>query len=98
MNPVSALAQRVKRRRTWRDVWGSILKCLAKGNATQNRIMTSTNLNVRVTRNYLRDLTSSEFVHAVSQSKGRKVYSITETGKKWLGIYKTLLALEKSKN
>jgi|GEM_PF-6887927 len=74
------------------------MKCLAKENATQNRIMTSTNLNVRVTRDYLRDLISSGFVQVVGESKGRKVYSITETGKEWLGIYKSLLALEKSKN
>ena len=61
------------------------MKCLAKENATQNRMMASTNLNVRVTRDYLRDLISSGFVQVVGESKGRKVYSITETGKEWLG-------------
>jgi predicted transcriptional regulator len=74
------------------------MKCLTKGAATQNRIMTSTNLNVRITREYLRDLISSGFVQVVSKSKGQKVYFLTETGKEWLRIYKSLVALEKSRN
>lgn len=89
---------RTNRRRTWRDVQASILKCLTKGNATQNRIMTSTNLNVRVARDYLEDLISLEFVVLVSESKARRIYSITDKGKEWLRIYNTLLVLEKPKN
>ena len=97
MNRVSALASRA-RGRTWRDVLASVLDCLTKGNATQNKVMTSVNQNVDATRNYLRDLISWGFVNVAGESRGRKIYSITEKGKEWLRMYKSLLALEGSRD
>jgi DNA-binding PadR family transcriptional regulator len=51
-----------------------------------------------MTRTYLRNLISKGFVNVIGESKGRKVYLITEKGKEWLRVYKSLLALEKLKD
>ncbi|MDG6966166.1 MAG: hypothetical protein JRN58_00795 [Nitrososphaerota archaeon] len=72
----------------------SILEILTHGNATQNRIVTSTNLNVDVARSYLRQLLSWGFVQVIDESKGRKKYSMTVKGREWLRAYKTLVTLE----
>jgi predicted transcriptional regulator len=85
-------------KRTWRDIVASILDRLVKAPSTQNKVMTSTNLNRETTGIYLRDMISLKFVQTLSESKGRKVYSITEKGKRWLRIYRSLLDEEGSKD
>lgn len=74
----------------------SILEILTRGDATQNKIMTSTNLNVDVAHGSLKDLISWGLVEVIEESKGRKRYSITMKGKEWLRTYRALLALEGS--
>jgi predicted transcriptional regulator len=60
--------------------------------------MTSTNLNRETTGTYLGDMVSLGFVQTFSDSKGHRVYSITEKGKRWLRIYNSLLDEEGRKD
>ncbi len=87
---IARLAHRIKKR-TWRDIVASILEGLVKAPSTQNKVMTSTNLNRETTGIYLRDMISLRFVQTLSESKGRKLYYITEKGKRWQRIYRSLL-------
>ncbi|MGH9920691.1 MAG: winged helix-turn-helix domain-containing protein [Nitrososphaerales archaeon] len=86
------------RRRTWRDIVASILERLLKAPSTQNKVMTSTNLNRDTAGIYLQEMISMRFVRIFSESKDHKVYSATEKGKRWLRIYKSLLDEEESKD
>src|SRR5271154_3591844 len=88
---IKVLAPRAKRRRTWREIQASILECLLKGGATQNKVMTSTILNRDTTGDYLRDMISDGFAQVIGESKGHKLYSATEKGTRWLKVYKSLL-------
>jgi predicted transcriptional regulator len=62
--------------------------------ATQNKVMTTTNLNRDTTGEYLRNMISDGFAQALGESKGHKVYSATEKGNRWLKVYKSLLEEE----
>jgi predicted transcriptional regulator len=86
------------KRRTWRDIAASISERVAKVPSTKNGIMTSTNLNRDTAGIYLQEMISLRFVQILSESKDHKVYSITEKGKRWLRIYKSLLDEEESKD
>jgi predicted transcriptional regulator len=94
---IEVLALGAKRRRTWREIQASILECLVSGPSTQNKVMTSTNLNRDTAGDYLRHMISLRLVQILSESKEHKVYSVTEKGKRWLRLYKSLLAEEESK-
>jgi predicted transcriptional regulator len=72
-------------------VQASILECLLKGNATRNKVMMSTNLNRDRTGSHLRDMISEGLAQGIGESKGHKLYSVTERGKLWLKIYKSML-------
>jgi predicted transcriptional regulator len=58
--------------------------------------MTETHINIDVARKHLRESTSWGFVKVIDGSKQRKTYSITEKGREWLRIYKSLVPLEQT--
>lgn len=82
------------RRRTWRDIIASVLECLVKEPSTRNKIVTSTNLNRDTARDYLQRMISLTLVRTLFDSKEHTVYAITDKGKRWLRLYKSLLAEE----
>jgi predicted transcriptional regulator len=85
------------RRRTWRDIIASVLECLVKAPSTRNKIVTSTNLNRDTAGDYLQGMVSLRLVRTLFDSKEHTVYAITEKGRRWLKLYKSLLAEEGSK-
>jgi predicted transcriptional regulator len=75
-------------RRTWFDLWGSILDFLIYDEATLSRIVVLANLNRAAARRHLDKMVEEKLVK-IKQSRF-KVYSITDEGVNWLKRYKSL--------
>lgn len=58
--------------------------------------MTYTHINIDVARKHLRESISWGLVKVIDESRRRKNYAITEKGREWLRIYRSMLALEQA--
>lgn len=68
-------------RRTFSDLRGRILKCLAKGQKTVNKISSETGINWRTVDNHLVYLIGKGLAKEVFTSPYVKIFEISEKGK-----------------
>lgn len=82
-------------RRSSLDIEASILRALSNDDLTLNKIVTYMNLNRKLARRYVRELSGIGFLE-VRNNKAFDSYSTTEKGIEWLTRYKSLLRDMKS--